>query len=266
MRTRRNEGVRRPARAAGVHALAQRQAATSAALPRTHPGPRPRLRLRCADRRSEAADRHALAAARAGGRALRRRAVRAQLRLRRRPGRDHRALVGGRGRRHAQRHRRGASAGNHRQGGAARGHRRGAGPARRVRAPCVPQARHRQPADRPLGAAGADGAGADGRAGARRDRGAVARPDPALHRAFRLDRGRPAPRTGGAGAVPPGDAVHPDRSGRVARARPGRARGRVEMGRHPRASGQRRRRAAALFADGRGHLGRLPRRDRGDEL
>ena len=107
-----------------------------------------------------------------------------------------------------------------------------------------------------------------GEQGAERDRDHLARARAALHRIVRLAR---RPRRDAdlarSGAVPPGDAgaCHRGAGFRRARSR-GLYRG-VEMGRHPRAGGRRRGRRrprgdAALFADRRGHLEKLPRSGR----
>ena len=81
----------------------------------------------------------------------------------------------------------------------------------------------------------------------RRDRGGLARADAALRRAVRLA-GRAAasgPSADGAGAVPPGDAgARASTTSELREARPGGLRGRMEVGRHPRAGGARGRRRA----------------------
>ena len=97
-----------------------------------------------------------------------------------------------------------------------------------------------------------------------RDRGGLARPGPALRGPVRLAGGalRAAHRRD-ARPLPAGDAGAGDRrGGRLRQARPGRLRRRMEVGRHPRAGGQRARRAPALQPHRRGHLGRLPGRGR----
>ena len=113
--------------------------------------------------------------------------------------------------------------------------------ARRDRALGAAQARHRRLAHRRVGAAGQDRRRLARRQGAERDRNALARARAALRRAVRLA-GRPRRHAGVArsGAVPPGDAGACDRGHRLRRARSQRVHGRVEVGRHPRAGGDRR--------------------------
>ncbi len=68
----------------------------------------------------------------------------------------------------------------------------------------------------------------------------------------------PAPAIEGRGAVPPGDAGAGDRRGGPALDHAGDLRRRMEMGRHPRAGGERGRRRAALHAHRRRHLATFP--------
>ena len=130
--------------------------------------------------------------------------------------------------------------------------------ARRDRALGAAEAGHRRAADRRLGAAGEDRGGGARRQGSARHRAGLARARAALSRAVRLA-GRPRRQAGQSrsGAVPAGDAGACDRGRRLRRARPGRLHRRMEMGRHPRAGGERR--ATSMATSWRGCI-RAPAR------
>ena len=93
-----------------------------------------------------------------------------------------------------------------------------------------------------------------------RHRGGLARASPALHRAVRLAfRRRPEARSREHGDLPPADAVASDRGQGARLDRAEGLRGGMEVGRHPRAGGESRRRAAALLAHRRRYFRRLSR-------
>ena len=108
-------------------------------------------------------------------------------------------------------------------------------------------------------------AAALGEQGRARGRADLAGACAALRRAVRLAGGpRGQTRQPRSGAVPPGDARACDRGRRFRGPRSERLHRRVEVGRHPRAGGERPRRGphhrhAALFAHRRGHYRKLPR-------
>ena len=93
-----------------------------------------------------------------------------------------------------------------------------------------------------------------------RDRGALARPRPALRRLFAwLDRQRPAARDAAGTPFRPVMLAHALDEADFARLDPADYRRRVEMGRHPRPGRRRRPRPPALLPHRRRHLRRLPR-------
>ena len=137
--------------------------------------------------------------------------------------------------------------------------------ARRNRTLGLAQARHRRPSHRRLGAAGQDRGRRAGRQRRHRYRTPVGGLNAALCRAFRLARrprraaGDPRP-----SALPPGDAGARGRGHRLCGTRRCGFHGGMEMGRHPHPSrrrhGRRRRaRDTALFAHRRRHHQKLPR-------
>ena len=134
---------------------------------------------------------------------------------------------------------------------------------RRDRALGAAKTRHRRDADRGFGAAGQDRGGRARRQGPARHRTDVAGACAALSRSVRLA-GGPRRKAGQSRsrAVPPGDAGACDRGCGFCQSRCRRFHRGMEMGRHPRAGGQRPRRArphagAALFAHRRGHHQKL---------
>ena len=135
--------------------------------------------------------------------------------------------------------------------------------ARRDRPLGAAETRHRRDADRDFGAAGQDRGGRARRQGPARYRIDVAGAHAALSRSVRVA-GGPRRKAGQSRsrAVPPGDAGACDRGYGFRQSRCRRLHRGMEMGRHPRAGGQRPRRArphagAALFAQRRGHHQKL---------
>ncbi len=182
--------------------------------------PRPGFRACHPHRGADLSERQAGGAARRGAGRGRSVPLRAQLRLCRRPRRDHRADLAAswRHRAAAVAFRPGRAVQHDQQGGAAAADRLAADARLDQRALGAGEVRDRGAAHRHFGAAGEDGAGRDERQGFAGDRGGVERAGAALCRPVRM-----AERQGGAAgyrphdALPSADAVEPDRRGEGSR-------------------------------------------------